>query len=230
MLQSEAAVRSGALIKAVVTSLQQTLHPMQVLKGGSAGKNTDVPGSDIDLVIILQDYNYEKLQSYANQAQQGLNDVQGLRLSAENRALKVGVSITVTTDDDKREIDLLFTGDPDMNAYNNPSFCYDCFHALEQCKYVKAQKALFPLLHANIIDFKIAAFEQRKGVADIKCPSYFIELLIIKDFLDNGQTPSPALVHQRQRGVYAIACPVTGATLDVPKGKSRDWWDNLRLS
>ena len=74
MLQSEAAVRSGALIKAVVTSLQQTLHPMQVLKGGSAGKNTDVPGSDIDLVIILQDYNYEKLQSYANQAQQGLND------------------------------------------------------------------------------------------------------------------------------------------------------------
>ena len=42
---------SGALIEAVVKSLQSTFHPMQVLKGGSAGKNTDVPGSDIDLVV-----------------------------------------------------------------------------------------------------------------------------------------------------------------------------------
>ena len=226
----EVAVRSGALIEAVVKSLHTTFHPMQVIKGGSAGKNTDVPGSDIDLVVIMQDYDYKQLASYRSLALQELQKSAAIvdKIKIE-REIKVGISILVRTDTDERSVDLLFTGDPDVNAYNNPPFCYGCFLALDQCKYVKEMKTKYPLLHDNIIKFKVAAFEQRKGVYGIKCPSYFIELLIIKDFEENGQVPDPATVYRRQRGVYALPCPVTTVILDIPEGKSRDWWNALRL-
>eukprot|EP00321_Phaeocystis_globosa_P010047 CAMPEP_0118818464 /NCGR_PEP_ID=MMETSP1162-20130426/6194_1 /TAXON_ID=33656 /ORGANISM="Phaeocystis Sp, Strain CCMP2710" /LENGTH=221 /DNA_ID=CAMNT_0006748669 /DNA_START=103 /DNA_END=768 /DNA_ORIENTATION=- len=220
---------SGALIEAVVKSLQSTFHPMQVLKGGSAGKNTDVPGSDIDLVVILQDYDYSQLGSYRRHALQGLRTSASIANVKIERDIKVGISVVVSTVDDSRSVDLLFTGDPDLNAHDNPPFCYNCFSALDQCKHVKQAKETYPLLHENIIKFKLAAFEQRKGVANVKCPSYFIELLIIKDFKENGQVPDPATVYRRQRGVYELRCPVTGAILDIPEGKSRDWWNALQL-
>ena len=230
MVLAPAAVRSGALIEAVVKSLQSTFHPMQVIKGGSAGKNTDVPGSDIDLVVILQDYNYNQLSSYRTFALQELGKSAAIAGITIEREIKLGISIIVRTDTDERSVDLLFTGDPDVNPYGNPPFCYSCFLALDQCKYVKQMKTKHSLLHDNIIKFKVAAFEQRKGVNDIKCPSYFIELLIIKDFEENGQTPNPAEVYRRQQGVYELYCPVTNVTLDIPdEGQSRDWWNVLKL-
>ena len=249
-LQTEDAesVRSGALIKAVVKALQSTFHPAQVIKGGSAGKNTDVPGSDIDLVVILHDYDYKQLASYRSLALQELQASADITDVNIKREIKVGITVFVRTVADGRSVDILFTGDPDMNPGDNPLFCYDCFFALDQCKYVKQMKAKYPLLHEIIIRFKVAAFEQRKGVDDIKCPSYFIELLIIKDFeetparlqyersycdakpfKENGQAAEPATVARRQRGVYELSCPVTGVILDIPEGKSRDWWNVLRL-
>ena len=176
---------SGALIEAVVKSLQSTFHPMQVLKGGSAGKNTDVPGSDIDLVVILQDYDYSQLESYSSRALQGLQTSASIANIEKKRDIKVGIAVVVSTVDGSRSVDLLFTGDPDLNAHDNPPDCYTCFSALDQCKYVKQMKDTYPWLHDNIIKFKLAAFEQRKGVYNVKCPSYFIELLIIKDFKEN---------------------------------------------
>ena len=83
---------SGALIEAVVKSLQSTFHPMQVLKGGSAGKNTDVPGSDIDLVVILQDYDYSQLESYSSRALQGLQTSASIANIEKKRDIKVGIA------------------------------------------------------------------------------------------------------------------------------------------
>jgi hypothetical protein len=220
---------SGALIEAVVKSLQSTFHPVQVLKGGSAGKNTDVPGSDIDLVVILQDYDYSQLESYRSRALQGLQTSASVANIEKKRDIKVGITVIVSTVGGSRSVDLLFTGDPDLNAHNNPPACYTCFFTLNQCKHVKQMKDAYPLLHDNIIKFKLAAFKQRKGEYYVRCPSYFIELLIIKDFKENGQVPDPATVYRRQRGVYELRCPVTNAILDIPDGKSRDWWNALRL-
>ena len=88
---------SGALIEAVVKSLQSTFHPMQVLKGGSAGRNTDVPGSDIDLVVILQDYDYSQLESYCSRALQGLQTSASVANIEKKRDIKVGITVIVST-------------------------------------------------------------------------------------------------------------------------------------
>ena len=61
--EQEQKVGSGALIDTVVRSLQKTLRPMQVVKGGAAGKNTDVPGSDIDLIVISPDFDHTRIRS-----------------------------------------------------------------------------------------------------------------------------------------------------------------------
>ena len=142
---------SGALIEAVVKSPQSTFHPMQVLKGGSAGKNTDVPGSDIDLVVILQDYDYSQLESYRSRALQGLQTSASVANIEKKRDIKVGITVIVSTAGGSRSVDLLFTGDPDLNAHNNPPTCYTCFSTLNQCKHVKQMKDVYPLLHDNII-------------------------------------------------------------------------------
>ena len=180
-------------------------------------------------MVILQDYDYSQLESYRSRALQGLQTSASIANIEKKRDIKVGIAVVISTVDGSRSVDLLFTGDPDLNAHNNPRDCYTCFFALDQCKHVKQLKGTYPWLHENIIKFKLAAFEQRKGVYNVKCPSYFIELLIIKDFNENGQVPDPTTVYRRQRGVYELRCPVTYAILDIPEGKSRDWWNALRL-
>ena len=99
------------------------------------------------------------------------------------RDTKVGVCVKVITSNDERQLDILFTGDPQSG--------YTCFHALAECKHVKQMKAKFPEMHDVIIEFKISVRKARDLLSPqinrgVRLPSYFLELLIIKDFKENG--------------------------------------------
>ena len=103
----------------------------------------------------------------------------------------MGVCVKVITSNDERQLDILFTGDPDENSHKNPQSSYTCFHALAECKHVKQMKAKFPEMHDVIIEFKISVRKARDLLSPqinrgVRLPSYFLELLIIKDFKENG--------------------------------------------
>ena len=210
---------------------------MQVVKGGSAGKNTDVPGSDIDLIVISPDFDHTRIRSYRDKATCWLKRSGGVERVDRLRDTKVGVCVKVITSNDERQLDILFTGDPDENSHKNPQSGYTCFHALAECKHVKQMKAKFPEMHDVIIEFKISVRKARDLLSPqinrgVRLPSYFLELLIIKDFKENVPTDRAATVYRRQKSVHELKCPIT---LGMPKPrahfsrKSRRVWNSLTL-
>lgn len=210
---------NGATIDCIVRSIQQALKPMRVMKGGSEGKNTAVEGSDIDLVVVLDDFDHKSLDHYWDLARIGIEGG-GIVVVREEKRLLCGRAIVVHrvggSASETAKVDILFTGDPDDNRHGNPPPYYDCYRTLEQVEYVKRFKAKFPLLHATIISLKQAVYNH----VSQDVPGYYLELLCIKEFSEYGPDSSAESVvhHQvREKQVFTIECPVVRRDVWCPE-------------
>jgi len=200
-------VNSGELIDVVVQLLQTTFHPTRVMKGGSEGKNTAVEGSDIDLVVVLPDFDSKQGKGYCKTALDALQTASDSILKVTRpTSMKVNVSIGT----DIRDIDVLFTGDPKDNRHDNPTWCYNSYYTLEQVQFVKDKKTEHAGLHDTIIELKIWAKAQTLGI-----PGYFIELLCIKEFDARGKHANAATVKFNQGEMHSLICPVTASKVEL---------------
>ena len=97
---------SGKLIDAVVQLLQSTFQPTRVMKGGSEGKNTAVEGSDIDLVVVLPNFDSKQGNAYCKTALETLQTAgTATQKTIHSTSMKVIVGIGTII----RDIDILFT-------------------------------------------------------------------------------------------------------------------------
>lgn len=200
--------RNGPVIKLVVESLHKHLQPIRVMKGGSAGKNTETPNSDVDLICALNDFDYRKIDKYCEKAKRALMlEVPGCLFK---RDFKHGFTVQVQG----CYFDILFTGDPDANKYKNPPEFYNCWYTLDQVRYVKSMKARIPKLHDAILRLKRAK--------DFVCPkakSYFLELLAIRVLESQPTEGFDAIMRYLSRKSsslpHTLSCPVTGEDVTI---------------
>ncbi len=226
-----ASIPSGMLIDAVVRPLQAAFTPMRVHKGGSEAKNTCTETSDIDLVVVLHDFDHAEVKRYCDfraleAFRTAAREVRVEILSYTNHGMKVRAALVGSLVDHTRELDILFTGDPKDNRHDNPPHYYNCFYTAQQVDYVKAMKAKHPRLHDAIITLKTAARE-RVDTDSAHVPGYFCELLCIKHFEVVG--PGVARdVLASQRGVFELECPITKSRVTVREA-CRAAFANLEL-
>ena len=209
---------SGMLIDAIVRPLHSAFTPMRIHKGGSEAKNTCVEGSDIDLVVVLRDFDHAQVKSYctkANEVFRAASREIGLQvLNYTNHGMKIRAALVESLVDHTRDLDILFTGDPDDNRHGNPPHFYNCFFTAQQVDYVKGVKTKHPKLHDVIIALKTASRE-RVDTDNAHVPGYFCELLGIKHFEEVG--PGAARdVLASHRGIFELECPIIKTKVIVP--------------
>ena len=232
-----AATRSGDLINIVVTTIQHSLKPQHVAKGGSEGKNTVVEGSDIDLAVVLNDYNYTLGLQYCTEVLSALADrdikhvLETHYIDPADKDIPHGMKITVTTANVERYIDIQFTGDPSDNQYDNPKRRYAPFYNLQQVKYVREKKNEYPSLHQAIVELKTAIYTQVSS----HITGYYTELVCIKHFEESGDSMHNAQEVLKQqiceKSVFTVRCPFyefNGSEPTVPQ-KYRKALQKLRL-
>ena len=215
------ASEEGRLVDLIVKCAHKEFRPMRVNKGGSTAKNTVVEGSDIDIVVVLKDFNQARLKSYCDRARAALERDVGVVKLVMTRQTAHGIKIEVTTrpwigSPESQAVDILFTGDPEDNQYGNDAHYYNCFYTKEQTRYVKEQKNKFqPVLHDTIKELKRGCHGEVSG--------YFIELVCIQECTEMAQrwkwrsvTAKTVVEHQVKsgilfRGVRQLTCPITGS-------------------
>ena len=110
-----ASIPSGMLIDAVVRPLQAAFTPMRVHKGGSEAKNTCTETSDIDLVVVLHDFDHAEVKRYCDfraleAFRTAAREVRVEILSYTNHGMKVRAALVGSWWTTLRA-DILFTGD-----------------------------------------------------------------------------------------------------------------------
>ena len=167
------------------------------MKGGSEAKNTAIAGSDIDVVVVISDFDSTKIDEYCATACSSIED------SVVLKKLRYGVGITVKAESGTRNIDILFTGDPEDNRHGNPDSSYMTFHTLKQVDYIRLMKSKHPRLHQTIVDIKNWAQQQ-----SVAFSSYYMELLCIRVF-EELRTGYVASVLQSDNFGNPMICPIT---------------------
>jgi len=218
----------GDLIDKVVRLLQHEFQPLKIMKGGSAGQNLITDGSDIDLVVALRDFNHRQNSSNCERAFAILQEINP-RAALNKYLLRhgfehpFGISVCV----DSQDFDVLFTGSPDDNQYGNPKEYYACWYTKDQAAYVKQKKHQHPFLDTAVISLKELRDQQ-----GLQIKSYFIVLLCIEAFDNNGKAHRSAESGQNMVFSWILAssskptftCPVTGNEVWISAAS----WEALR--
>lgn len=212
----------------VTTCLQQTLHPLKVIKAGSAGKNLQTIESDVDLVVAMRNFDHQAIPKYRDIfLKKIIFQTPPHAVEVKRQKWKHGTKLSVFG----HSFDILFTGDPQDNRHNNPPEFYHCWYALDQVAYVKEKKVEHPALHETILALK--------GIRNEKCQdgprSFFLELLCIQAFDDYvKRTYQPLSIrHALIEVLHMIATTERPPSLEVPFTKQNIWsnmaeWTLLR--
>merc|ERR1739836_183745 len=100
---------------------------------GSEVRDTAVEGSDIDIVVVLKDFNHEHIHMYCEKGLEALGEPLTVKL---RRMFHHGMKVSVCTYTDVRDMDIVFTGNPAEDKYNTPERYFISYHSSAQSAYV----------------------------------------------------------------------------------------------
>lgn len=179
------------LVGDAATALRSGLQhpPVRVMIGGSEAKNTQSESSDVDIVVVLKDFDVRRLPEYCQTAQQTLAKVGTVTLKL-HRTTAHGMKINIQQHMaehviEQRDMDILFTGDPDDNSFGSPDAYYAGFWTIEQAKYVKEMTIKHRVIRTSVEDQgaglrDVATWiKQAIDAEKLRINGYFIELLCV---------------------------------------------------
>ena len=230
----EQAKLTGSFIDAVVRPLEEWFCPIRILKGGSQAKKTAVEGSDIDIVVVLEDFDHNRMEEYVGNAIEALSQEhsngEAVEVKAkERRTTAFGFKISLRILQNTRDFDVLFTGDPYNNSHMAPESYFRSFYTFEQTHYVKSMKAKYPNLHHTIVQMKTTAargLQSSRGFgppAPLEIKGYFLELAAITHFEECGNANATEVAQRqiRELRIRSFTCPATGAIIGACSGTPR---------
>jgi len=177
--------RASALVNLLVRALQAGIRPQKIYEGGSFKKNTNLGyHHDVDLVLFLNDFDFRKMEEYKalccqvlTNAFPNLQDEYGSPQVWYKRSTPYCQKLSFRMLD----VDLVITGDPHQNCYDNPPASYHGACSLQNDDEILNAKAQYGnALHYLIIlckHWKRQYQWTQRGPA-----SYYIELLCIRTF------------------------------------------------
>jgi len=138
-----------AIIHVIVRDcLHPAMRPIDIYEAGSFKRGTALKFKfDVDLVMKLSNFDHRRMEHYMKQCKQALLDHYGDQIyffEHSHRCLQFRVSGSL-------EVDLLITGDPEQNAFNNPVSYYEPAGSHEVDDKLKLAKHEFPTFQALVL-------------------------------------------------------------------------------